>query len=70
MARTKPESDSNEPIAEFARHWAQTPVLAGQPPAVVAAVHAHSLRGHPAGLAAALRGLGTGALPSLWERLG
>ena len=44
-------------------------MLAGQPPAVAAAVHADRLRNTPAGLARALRGLGTGALPSLWDRL-
>ena len=54
---------------EFAHRWAQTPVLAGQPPAVEASVHADRLRNRPSGLAAALRGLGTGALPSLWDRL-
>jgi 2-succinyl-6-hydroxy-2,4-cyclohexadiene-1-carboxylate synthase len=57
-------------IAEFAERWAQTPVLAGQPPDVLAAVHADRLRNRPAGLARALRGLGTGALSSLWDRLG
>ncbi len=57
-------------IEAFAVRWAQTPVLAGQPPEVAAAVHADRLRNTPAGLAAALRGLGTGALPSLWDRLG
>ena len=57
-------------IEEFAQRWAQTPVLAGQPPEVLAAVHADRRRNEPAGLARALRGLGTGALPSLWERLG
>ena len=56
-------------IAAFADRWAQTPVLAGQPPAVAAAVDADRRRNQPAGLARALRGLGTGALPSLWERL-
>ena len=56
-------------IEEFARRWAQTPVLAGQPPAVAAAVRADRLRNQPAGLAAAFRGLGTGALRSLWDRL-
>ncbi len=56
-------------IEQFAEHWARTPVLAGQPPAVAAAVHADRLRNQPAGLAKALRGLGTGALPSLWDRL-
>ena len=57
-------------IEQFAERWARTPVLTGQPPAVLAAVTAQRLRNTPAGLAAALRGLGTGALPSLWERLG
>ena len=57
-------------IEEFARRWAQTPVLGGQPPAVAAATHADRLRSTPAGLARALRGLGTGALPPLWDRLG
>jgi 2-succinyl-6-hydroxy-2,4-cyclohexadiene-1-carboxylate synthase len=56
-------------IEAFARRWAQTPVLAGQPPEVLAAAHADRLRNRPAGLAAALRGLGNAALPSLWERL-
>ena len=56
-------------IDTFARRWAQTPVLFGQPPDVLAAVHADRLRNRPAGLARALRGLGTGALPSLWDRL-
>jgi 2-succinyl-6-hydroxy-2,4-cyclohexadiene-1-carboxylate synthase len=57
-------------IEEFARRWAQTPVLAGVSPAVAEASHADRLRSTPAGLARALRGLGTGALPSLWDRLG
>ena len=56
-------------IDTFARRWAQTPVRSGQPPDVLAAVHADRLRTRPAGLARALRGLGTGALPSLWDRL-
>jgi 2-succinyl-6-hydroxy-2,4-cyclohexadiene-1-carboxylate synthase len=56
-------------IEEFAERWAQTPVLAGQPPEVLAAVQADRLRNQPAGLARALRGLGTGALPPLSDRL-
>jgi pimeloyl-ACP methyl ester carboxylesterase len=44
-------------------------VLAGQPPNVAAAVDADRRRNQPTGLARALRGLGTGALPSLWDRL-
>jgi 2-succinyl-6-hydroxy-2,4-cyclohexadiene-1-carboxylate synthase len=58
-------------IEALARHWAtSTPVLAGQPAEVLELVHQDRLRNTPAGLARALRGLGTGALPSLWERLG
>ena len=56
-------------IEEFARRWAQTPLLAGLPPDVLGRVHEDRLRSTPAGLAQALRGLGTGALPSLWGRL-
>ena len=56
-------------IEAFAERWAQTPLLAGQPPAVLAAAQADRLRNDPAGLARALRGLGTAVLPSLWERL-
>ena len=57
-------------IEEFARRWAETPVLAGQPASVRSLVDEDRLRNTPAGLARALRGLGTGALPSLWDRLG
>jgi 2-succinyl-6-hydroxy-2,4-cyclohexadiene-1-carboxylate synthase len=56
-------------IEEFARWWARTPVLTGMPADVLAQVHADRLRSTPTGLARALRGLGTGALPSLWDRL-
>jgi 2-succinyl-6-hydroxy-2,4-cyclohexadiene-1-carboxylate synthase len=57
-------------LEAFARRWAQTPVLEGLPDDVLARAHADRMRSSPAGLARALRGLGTGALPSLWERLG
>jgi 2-succinyl-6-hydroxy-2,4-cyclohexadiene-1-carboxylate synthase len=56
-------------ITEFSERWAKTPVLAGQPKDVRAAVDADRRRNQPDGLASALRGLGTGALPSLWPRL-
>jgi 2-succinyl-6-hydroxy-2,4-cyclohexadiene-1-carboxylate synthase len=58
-----------ETIEAFASRWAQTPVLADQPAHVRAAVDADRRRNTPRGLARALRGLGTGALPSLWDRL-
>jgi 2-succinyl-6-hydroxy-2,4-cyclohexadiene-1-carboxylate synthase len=57
-------------IEEFAGRWARTPVLAGMPADVAECVAADRLRNKPSGLARALRGLGTGALPSLWDRLG
>jgi 2-succinyl-6-hydroxy-2,4-cyclohexadiene-1-carboxylate synthase len=57
-------------IEAFAARWARTPVLAGLPDDVAATVHEDRLRNTSAGLARALRGLGTGVLPSLWGRLG
>jgi 2-succinyl-6-hydroxy-2,4-cyclohexadiene-1-carboxylate synthase len=67
--RLADEIDS-EQIEHFARRWAAGPVLADQPESVQAAAHADRLRSTPSGLARALRGLGAGALPSLWDRLG
>jgi 2-succinyl-6-hydroxy-2,4-cyclohexadiene-1-carboxylate synthase len=57
-------------IEEFAGRWEGTPVLADQPPKVLEAVREDRLRSTPEGLSRALRGLGTGALASLWGRLG
>jgi 2-succinyl-6-hydroxy-2,4-cyclohexadiene-1-carboxylate synthase len=57
-------------IEQFSASWARTPVLSGQPPEVLAAVQVDRLRNRPAGLARALRGLGAGALPSIWSALG
>lgn len=62
------EIDTME-IAAFAEMWAQTRVLAGVPPQVAAKAYEDRIRSSSHGLAAALRGLGTGALPSLWHRL-
>ncbi len=58
-----------EGIEPFAEHWSSLPLFADQPPAVAAAAHATRLAQSPAGLAAALRGLGTGVMDPLWERL-
>jgi 2-succinyl-6-hydroxy-2,4-cyclohexadiene-1-carboxylate synthase len=57
-------------IAAFATEWGSQELFAGQEARVAAAAHADRLRNTPAGLAAALRGLGTGVMPSLWDRLG
>lgn len=57
-------------IEEFVARWARTPILSGLSPAVAEEANADRLRSTPAGLARALRGLGTAALPSLWDQLG
>jgi 2-succinyl-6-hydroxy-2,4-cyclohexadiene-1-carboxylate synthase len=57
-------------VEAFAEEWAALPLWEGQPERVRAAAHADRLRNSAGGLAEALRGLGTGALPSLWDRLG
>ena len=57
-------------IEEFAARWSRTPILAGLPPSVLERVQEDRRRSTPAGLARALRGLGTGVLPPLWSRLG
>ena len=57
-------------IEPFAAEWGSQPLFAGQDDRVAAAAHADRLRNTPAGLAAALRGLGTGVMPPLWGRLG
>jgi 2-succinyl-6-hydroxy-2,4-cyclohexadiene-1-carboxylate synthase len=56
-------------VEEFAREWAAQPLFAGQPDRVAAGAHADRLRNTAGGLAAALRGLGTGVMEPLWERL-
>jgi len=56
-------------IEEFARRWAQMPVLAGLSGPARERAHADRLRSRTPGLARALRGLGTATLPPLWERL-
>jgi 2-succinyl-6-hydroxy-2,4-cyclohexadiene-1-carboxylate synthase len=59
-----------EGLEIWARRWGAQPLFAGQPPDVAAAAHADRRRSGPAGLAAALRGLGTGAMTPVWDRLG
>jgi 2-succinyl-6-hydroxy-2,4-cyclohexadiene-1-carboxylate synthase len=57
-------------VEAFADEWGTQELFAGQGERVAAAAHADRLRNTAPGLATALRGLGTGAMPSLWERLG
>jgi 2-succinyl-6-hydroxy-2,4-cyclohexadiene-1-carboxylate synthase len=57
-------------IEAFADRWARHPLFKGQPREVAEAARADRLRNDPAGLAAALRGIGAGAMEPLWSRLG
>jgi len=58
-----------EGIEAFATEWGALPLWAGRPPAVAAAADAMRRAQSPAGLATALRGLGTGVMEPLWDRL-
>jgi 2-succinyl-6-hydroxy-2,4-cyclohexadiene-1-carboxylate synthase len=57
-------------IEAFADRWARQPLFAGTPPAAARIWRADLLRNDPRALAAVLRGLGTGAMAPLWDRLG
>jgi 2-succinyl-6-hydroxy-2,4-cyclohexadiene-1-carboxylate synthase len=59
-----------EPLEEFVRRWREQPLFAGEPESVRAAAAADQLRNRAPGLAAALRGLGAGAMEPVWDRLG
>ncbi len=54
----------------FAERWTTQPLFAGDPPAARAAQREDISRQRPAALAAALRGIGTGQMAPLWDRLG
>ncbi len=56
-------------IEAFAARWSSLPLFADQSADIAAAAHATRLAQSPAGLAAALRGLGTGVMEPLWEHL-
>jgi 2-succinyl-6-hydroxy-2,4-cyclohexadiene-1-carboxylate synthase len=56
-------------ITEVADRWGAQPLFAGQSAQVAAAARADRLSNDPVGLAAALRGIGTGAMAPLWGRL-
>src|SRR5436305_4606885 len=59
-----------ETIEEFVARWRSQPLFADEPPWVSAAARADHRRNDPHALAAALRGLSTGAMEPLWDRLG
>jgi 2-succinyl-6-hydroxy-2,4-cyclohexadiene-1-carboxylate synthase len=57
-------------IDDFARTWREQPLFAGDPAWVADAAREDERRNDPRALAEALRGLGTGAMAPLWDRLG
>jgi len=63
------EEVERDGVEAFARRWAAQPLFVDQPAEVAAEAQADRLRNTAAGLAAALRGIGTGAMAPLWERL-
>ncbi|HEV7884866.1 MAG TPA: alpha/beta fold hydrolase [Solirubrobacteraceae bacterium] len=56
-------------MTEVADRWGAQPLFAGQAPAVAAAARADRLNNDPRHLAAALRGIGTGSMAPVWDRL-
>jgi 2-succinyl-6-hydroxy-2,4-cyclohexadiene-1-carboxylate synthase len=57
-------------MSEVADRWGAQPLFAGQSAAVAQAARADRLSNEPRHVAAALRGIGTGAMAPLWQRLG
>ena len=58
------------PFEQFIERWRTQPLFAGDPPDVDRLARADQRRNDPLALAAALRGVGTGEMEPLWERLG
>ena len=54
---------------EFIERWRSLPLFAGEPPAAAELAREDHRRNRPEALAAALRGLGSGAMEPLWKRL-
>jgi 2-succinyl-6-hydroxy-2,4-cyclohexadiene-1-carboxylate synthase len=59
-----------EPFEQFIDRWNAQALFAEDPPAVVELARQDQLRNVPRALAAAMRGIGAGEMPSLWDRLG
>ncbi|MHB1809026.1 MAG: alpha/beta fold hydrolase [Solirubrobacteraceae bacterium] len=59
-----------EGVERFAERWRRQPLFADEPASVRERARQDHLRNGAGGLAAALRGLGAGAMEPVWERLG
>jgi 2-succinyl-6-hydroxy-2,4-cyclohexadiene-1-carboxylate synthase len=58
------------PFEEFIERWRTQPLFAEDPPEVGELARADQRRNRPDALAAVLRGIGTGEMTPLWQRLG
>ncbi len=58
------------PFEEFIERWRTQPLFAQEPPAAGALAREDQRRNRPDALAAVLRGIGSGEMEPLWERLG
>jgi 2-succinyl-6-hydroxy-2,4-cyclohexadiene-1-carboxylate synthase len=58
------------PFEDFIERWRAQPLFADDPPEVGALAREDQRRNRPDALAEVLRGIGTGEMASLWERLG
>lgn len=59
----------SEPMERFVARWRTQPMFAEEPAHVRELASADHYRNTTAGIAAALRGIGSGMMPPLWERL-
>jgi 2-succinyl-6-hydroxy-2,4-cyclohexadiene-1-carboxylate synthase len=57
------------PFEDFVERWRAQPLFAGDPPEVGARAREDQRRNRPDALAAVLRGVGTGEMTPLWDRL-
>jgi 2-succinyl-6-hydroxy-2,4-cyclohexadiene-1-carboxylate synthase len=57
------------PFDDFIERWRAQPLFAGEPPEVGRLAREDQRRNRPDALAAALRGIGTGEMEPLWDRL-
>ena len=58
------------PFEDFIERWRTQPLFADEPPAVGALAREDQRRNRPDALAAVMRGIGTGEMAPLWDRLG
>jgi len=60
----------DEPFEQFIERWRTQPLFADDPPEVGALAREDQRRNRPDALAAVLRGIGSGEMKPLWDRLG